>query len=99
MRAATAAGPPGTLSLRAWLVRIVVLIGLRALTPHAKTGGGETEMAITITFNDEQLSKLKGILRRECFAKYVLEHERQIAQELYSLVAADQAPPGCDSKF
>ena len=49
-------------------------------------------MAITITFNDEQLSKLKGILRRECFAKYVLERERQIVEELYSLVAADQAP-------
>ena len=48
-------------------------------------------MAITITFNDEQLSKLKGILRRECFAKYVLEHERHIAQQLYSLVAANQA--------
>ena len=48
-------------------------------------------MAITITFNDKQLSKLKGILRRECFAKYVLERERQIAEELYSLVAADQA--------
>jgi hypothetical protein len=48
-------------------------------------------MAITITFNDEQLSKLKGIMRRECFAKYVLERERQIAEELYSLVAADQA--------
>jgi hypothetical protein len=48
-------------------------------------------MAITITFNDEQLRKLKGILRRECIAKYVLERERRIAEELYSLVAADQA--------
>jgi hypothetical protein len=56
----------------------VVVIALRLLK--------KLIMARTITLTDQQSGNLLSLIRRECFAPYALQGEREAMEELYQVL-------------